>query len=237
MPGDEKLWSCMPAQSGLLPEDVQVWGAWLDVTREGVMRFQSTLSSQECERAARFVSERDRARFVAGRGFLREILGSSLGTEPQSVEFTYSAKGKPTLGGAFARSGLQFNLAHSGGLGVFAVARHGVVGVDVEHIRPIPDLRALIGRFLSARERARIEQWAGEEQVKGFFRIWTRKEAWLKANGEGLSDLLNTVEVVSPSGEGESCGAARDGLGGMPLCLHDLAPAPGYVGALAVTPQ
>jgi 4'-phosphopantetheinyl transferase len=237
MPGDEKPWPCTLAQSRDLPEDSLVWAAWLDVTCERVVGFRSTLSSQERERAARFASERDRGRFVAARGFLREILAACLRTEPQSVEFTYSAKGKPSLGGAFAGSGLQFNLTHSGGLAVIAVARHGIIGVDVEQIRPVPDLSALIGRFFSASECAHIKRLPEEDQVMGFFKIWTRKEAWLKATGEGLTDLLKSIEVLGSAGEVKLCGGPQDGLKGMRLCLHDLAPAPGYIGALAVTPQ
>ena len=237
MPGNEKPWPCTLIQSRHLPEDALVWAAWLDVACERAVGFRSTLSSQERERAARFASERDRARFVAARGFLREILGACLSAEPQSVEFTYSPKGKPSLGGAFARTGLQFNLAHSGGLAVFAVARHGVVGVDVEQIRPVPDLSALIERFFSAGECAQIKRLPEEEQVLRFFKIWTRKEAWLKATGEGLTDLLKSIEVLGPAGEGKLGGGPQAGLQGTRLRLHDMAPVPGYVGALAVTIQ
>jgi 4'-phosphopantetheinyl transferase len=237
MPGNEKLWSCTPTQLRLLPGDVEVWAARLDLPSEEVSELRSMLSIQECERAARFVAERDRARFVTARGYLRMILGACLGTQPEKVEFTYSLKGKPLLGGSFAGSGVQFNLAHSGGLAVFAVARHGAVGVDVEQIRPVPDLIALIERFFSARECAQIKQLPVEEHVRGFFQIWTRKEAWLKATGEGLTDLLNTIEVLDPPGGEKPSGGTRDGLGGIPSCLHELALVPGYLGALAVIPN
>jgi 4'-phosphopantetheinyl transferase len=237
MPGTEKLWSCTPADSCLLPRDVQVWAAWLDVPREEITGFWSTLSTQERERAARFASERDRARFVAARGLLRAVLGSSLGADPQSVEFLYSAKGKPSLGGVFERSGLQFNVAHSGGLAVFAVARHRMVGVDVEQLRPIPDLSELIERYFTTYERDEIKKLSGEEAARGFFKVWTRKEAWLKATGEGITGLLKSIEVLGPLVEEESCRGPQGGSGGVRLSLQDLAPAPGFLGALAAAPQ
>jgi 4'-phosphopantetheinyl transferase len=237
MSATEKLWSCTPTDSRLLPRDLQVWAAWLDVTGEGPTKFWSTLSNQERERAARFASDRERARFVVARGLLRAILGSSLGADPQSLAFLYSAKGKPSLGGAFATSGLQFNLAHSGGLAVFAIARDRMVGVDVEQLRPVPELSSVIARFFAPRECAEIKKLSGAKELRAFFQIWTRKEACLKATGEGITGLPGMIEVLGPSGTERTCGGAQDGSPGPRLRLHDLAPAPGFVGALAVTPQ
>jgi 4'-phosphopantetheinyl transferase len=236
MLGNEKLWSCIVSGSCPLPSGVQVWAGWLDLTGDGASGIWSTLSSQERERAGRFAFERDRARFIAARGLLREILGSCLGAEPGGLEFAYSAKGKPSLGGGFASSGLEFNLAHSGSLAVFAVARHGVVGVDVERIRAIPDLSALGQRFFSHREYAEMRKLSDEDAVRRFFRIWTRKEAWLKATGEGISGLPSSIEVFGPLAEDSLCGGPQESSCGTRLCLHALAPAPGYLGALAVTP-
>jgi 4'-phosphopantetheinyl transferase len=226
MPGNETLWRCALSEPQLLPADVQVWAAWLDVNDERLAGFWSTFSLQEQERAARLVLERDRGRFVAARGLLRSILGSCLGTEPHKVEFAYSAKGKPALGGAHATHELQFNLAHSGGLGLFVVARQGLVGVDVEELRPIPDVAGLAAPFFSARESAEINNASGGEQARQFFKLWTRKEAWLKAAGEGITGPLNSFDVLAPPGV-------------LPVRfhLHELTPAPGYLGALAVSPR
>jgi 4'-phosphopantetheinyl transferase len=218
-------------------DDVQVWAAWLDVQSEEMPGLWSSLSPDERARAGRFAQESDRVRFVAARGLLRAILGSCLGTERRKIEFAYSAKGKPLLTGDFTRSGLQFNLAHSGGLGVFAVARHGAVGVDVEQVRAVPDLSGLTERFFSARECAEIGKLSGEAQTMAFFRIWTRKEAWLKTTGEGITGSPQSIEVLGPPGEEELCGAPQDGSRNTRFSLHDLQPAPGFLGALAVTPQ
>ncbi len=233
MLANETLWPCTPTDACPMPGDVRVWAAWLDMPGEEMTGFWSSLSTPERERASRFTLERERARFVAARGLLRVLLGSCLGTEPHKIEFTYSAKGKPSLGGEFTRSGLQFNLAHSGGLSVFAVARQAAVGVDVEQIRPVPDLSALIERFLSARECAELKKLSGQEQTLSFFRLWTRKEAWLKATGEGITRSLASIEVLGAPGDRELYGASHDGSGQTRLCLLDLEPAPGFLGALA----
>jgi 4'-phosphopantetheinyl transferase len=234
MPGTEKLWLCTPVDSGLLPGDLEVWAAWLDATNEASAGFWSTLSCQERERAVRYAAQRERARFVVARGLLRAILGSALSVEPQSLEFLYSAKGKPSLGGAYARSGPQFNLAHSGGLGIFAVARDRSVGVDLEQLRPIPDLSDLIKRYLSPGECAELKKLSGEAELRGFLQIWTRKEAWLKATGEGITELLGKINVLGPSGTEKMCGGPQYGSATQRMRLYDLAPATGFLGALAV---
>ena len=235
MPGTEKLWLCTLADSGLLPQDVQVWAAWLDATNETPDGFWSTLSSQERERAARYAAQRERARFVVARGLLRAILGSALGVEPRNLEFLYSAKGKPSLGGALARSGLQFNLAHSGGLAVFAVARDRSVGVDVEQLRPVPDLSDLTKRCLSPGECAELQSFGAAAKLRGFLQIWTRKEAWLKATGEGITELQGKIDVLGPSGTEKMGGRPQNGSPTQHLRLYDLAPAPGFLGGLAVS--
>ena len=235
MPGNENLWSCIPTDSCATPAGVEVWAAWLDLPGQRLSGFWSTLSSQEQERAGRFAQERERERFVAARGFLRSILGSCLGVEPYRIELELSTKGKPSLGGALACSGLEFNLAHSGGLGVIAVSRCGMVGVDVEQVRPVPELGGVIERFFSARECAEIRKQSGEEALAAFFKLWTRKEAWLKAAGEGITGALDCIEVVDLSQVQRQPGRPRHGKPGVRLHLFDLAPAPGFVGALAVS--
>jgi 4'-phosphopantetheinyl transferase len=234
MPETEQVWSCTPADPSLLSQGVQVWAAWLDVAPESALRFWSTLSAQERERAARFIAKRERTRFVAARGRLRLILGSALGVKPQSVEFVYSAKGKPSLGGAFARCGLEFNLAHSAGLAVFALAQRHVLGVDVEQVRPVPELVNLVRRYFSSSECAEVNRLRGEQQVRAFFRIWTRKEAWLKATGEGLAGLAPGLEVLDSSDARKTSDGLQAALPTPRLHLHNLAPTQGFFGALAV---
>jgi 4'-phosphopantetheinyl transferase len=237
MLGNEKLWSCPPTGADPLPNGVQIWAAWLNAGDDDATGSWSILSSTERDRANRFASHRDRARFLAARGLLRTILGSCLGVQPQRLVFGYSARGKPLLGGTFASCGLEFNVAHSGDLAVFAVAQHGVVGVDVEQIRPVPELSTLIERCLSARECAEIKRLSGEQAARVFFKIWTRKESWLKATGEGISGLPGSIEAFGPPGEESLSSGPQVSPSEARLCLYDLAPAPGFLGALAATPQ
>lgn len=229
---DNKLWSCAPLGASTLPQGVQVWAARLDLEGEAISRFRSILSSQERARSRRFLFERDRARFMAARGWLRTILSSCLGTEPQRVEFGQGPKGKPRLGGEFARSGLQFNLSHSKNLAVIAVAPRDRVGVDVEQLREVPQLRGLVERAFSPRERDEINKLPAGEQHQAFFRTWTRKEACLKAAGEGIADL---PDLTPPLGQ-DGCHGVTEGPAEAPFHLYDLSPAPEFVGALALAP-
>ncbi len=233
---NEKLWSCTPANSSTLPVGVRVWAACLDVDHKAIARFWSTLADQEKDRAGRFALERDRARFIVARGLLRTILAASLGTEPHRVEFAYSSKGKPCLGGNFALTGLQFNLAHSANLAIFAVAAQGRVGVDIEQIRPEPELFSLIEQFFTERECVRIRKLPLEEQLLTFFKIWTRKEAWLKATGEGITASLKSIDVLGEPREEDALHESSNPPGGAPFSLFDLIPEAGFVGALAIAP-
>ncbi len=237
MAGNGKPWPCVATDAGTLPNGTRVWAAWLDAAPEVIAGFCATLSTQERERAGRFALERDRLRFVASRGLLRTLLASCLSTEPQLLQFNYTARGKPSLGGPFARSELQFSLAHADGLGLFAVARRSLVGVDLERIRPVSAISEIIERSFSARERAEVNELAGEERLMAFFKVWTRKEAWLKATGEGIAGPLMAIEVLYPSGRRKFPGSPPDDPPRDPLRLYDLGPAPGFLGALAVTTE
>ncbi len=230
------MWACAPADGGDPPAGVQIHAAWLHANQQELAQFWPVLCAAERERAGRFAAERDRTRFVAARGLLRELLGSCLGTEPGAIEFDYSPKGKPALVGDFACSRLQFNLAHSGDLAVFAVARHGAVGVDVEEVRAVPCLAELVQRCCSASESAEVSQQTGKAALGAFFRVWTRKEAWLKATGEGICGLPEAFGVSAAAGENHLVGGPQPPQRRSRLRLLDLAPAPGFTGALAFTP-
>jgi 4'-phosphopantetheinyl transferase len=219
MLGTETLWPCRVVGPHGLTSDVRVWAAWLDVDGSRQAAFWSTLCPQEQARAQRFLRERDRVRFVAARGWLRSILGECLGVDPQGVVFGYEGKGKPFLDDPHADRGLQFNLSHSDALGVFAVARQGPVGVDVEKVRPMPDLLELTARFFTPQEHAEVSGRSESEQALRFFQLWTGKEARAKATGEGIAGALG--------------GSDAQGQGAQFL-VSALEPAAGYVGAIAV---
>lgn len=170
-----------------------------DLDRARPAALGDTLAPDENARAARFVFERDRRRFATARGLLRQILGDATGIAPARLAFRYGTRGKPSL--ADAPGAPDFNVSHSGGLAAFALSRAGEVGVDIEQERPMPDLAAIAERFFSPRESAVLAGLAEAERVPAFFRCWTRKEAFIKLTGEGLSRALDAFDVAFGPGE------------------------------------
>jgi 4'-phosphopantetheinyl transferase len=214
---------------------VHVWAATLNLTPAALAASSTTLCAAEIERANRFRLMRDRNRFVAGRGLLRVLLSRYLQIEPREVKFSYGTHGKPSLGKVFAGSGLCFNLAHSHNLALLAVTTAGPVGVDVERIDPMADTRPLVARFFSARESAAFDRLPTDLKPAAFFNLWTRKEAWLKATGEGISHLLDQVEVsFAPGAPARLLSLPGDGRTAEEWDLYDLSPAPGFAAALAI---
>ena len=211
-----------------LPENqVQVWRTALPRTEQEAAPYLPLLSPDEQARAGRFILPRSRAAFVGARGTLRLLLGRYLGIDPAQLRFCYSPQGKPALEG----HDLCFNLSHSGSLALHAFSRRLPLGIDVERLRPEVADAQIARRFFSPREVAALELVAPQRRTEAFFTCWTRKEAYLKARGEGLSLGLDAFAVSldepavllhSDQGEGE-CRRWR-------LCA--LRPGPGYVGAL-----
>jgi 4'-phosphopantetheinyl transferase len=234
-PRDTIDWPEPSDPPALGPSDVHVWAASLEADASTWAIF---LSPSEQERAARFHFELHRRRFIVGRGLLRVILGRYLQARPQSVEFVCSAHGKPELSGPFTSNGLRFNLAHSEDLAVLAVTRLGPVGVDLEKILPLEDADDLVARFFSSRENASFQQLPNEQKAKAFFSLWTRKEAWLKATGEGIAHSLNLVEVsFLPDEPAKLLSLPQHLSQGLGWSLHSLYPAEQFAAALAVASE
>jgi 4'-phosphopantetheinyl transferase len=183
-----------PAFSGPGASDVHVWVAAVDLSSDAPPAFTDILSPDERERAAGFLAERERRRFIVCRGVLRVLLGRYLGTAPSAVELRYGPHGKPAVGPG-GGADLRFSVSHSRGLALYAIARGRDVGVDVEYLRADFPVEDIAQRFFSAREAAELRRLDAAGRVHAFFRAWTRKEAYLKATGEGLSAALRTVEV------------------------------------------
>jgi 4'-phosphopantetheinyl transferase len=196
------------------------------------------LSPDEKARAGRFVFARHQRRFAAGRGALRAILGGYLDRAPARLRFEYGPHGKPSLAAPEAESGLRFNLSHSQGLALVAVTRFRELGVDVEEVRPLVDAQPIAARCFSAEENRVFLGVPAADRLAVFFNCWTRKEAYLKALGDGLARPLDTFDVTLRAGEparlvrvrGDEEEAAR-------WSLRALEPAPGFVGALSVEGQ
>jgi 4'-phosphopantetheinyl transferase len=182
--------------------------ASLDVAAEPLA---ALLSADEMQRAGRFAFERDRRRFIVARGRLRQLLGERLGIRPEKVNFTYSPAGKPSLAPGYARD-LRFNVSHCGGVAAYAFAEAREIGVDVEREREIEDAEAIAERCFSPAERDAC-------RARGFLYCWTRKEAFVKALGSGLSSPLPALDVsAAPPG----------------WSVRSFVPGPGLVGAVAV---
>lgn len=221
----------------LARDEVHSWCVSLDVPPDTSADLYATLTDDERNRSARFRFQRDRRRFVVAHGALRDLLGRYLGTHPGQIRFVYNEFGKPELSPEFG-SRLKFNLSHSGGLALIAIAADADVGVDLEYIRAQPDYADIARRFFSAAEVDQLNTLPSHVQARAFFSCWTKKEAYVKACGEGLAIPLTSFSVPlaadpapTPARLG---GASNDTAPSRRWSLYTLQPAPGYIGALVV---
>ena len=220
-------WSEPPASLTLAPGEVHVWRLALDQPESVVAGFRATLEADEIERAGRFHFEKHRRHFVVGRGGLRYVLSRYLDVKPEEFRFSYGAFGKPAL------DQLRFNMSHSHDLALFAVAADRELGVDVERIRADFASEDIARRFFSRVEVAAFNALDKEQQVAAFFRCWTRKEAYIKAIGRGLSEPLDAFDVTLTPGEAAALLRAERGDASR-WALFDIDAGGGYAAALAV---
>jgi 4'-phosphopantetheinyl transferase len=231
-------WRPPPETLVLGCDEVHVWRATLDQTPSQIQSFRKSLAADEQARAERFYFERDRRHFIVARGVLRAILGGYLKRAPEGLSFCYSSHGKPALAGESGGDAIRFNVSHSHGIALYAVTRGREVGIDLERIRSNLEVEEIAGRFFSRREVAMLRALPTEEQREAFFRCWTRKEAYIKARGEGLSLPLDQIDVLLAPGEPAAIlGTRPDPSEAFRWSLQELATAPGYVAALAVEGQ
>jgi 4'-phosphopantetheinyl transferase len=218
------------------PDEIHVWSTSLIRTPEVVHELEQILAEDELARAKRFHFVRDQNGFAVGRGVLRGILASYLRCQAREIKFSYSQLGKPSLSDSSA--GLQFNLAHSGGLAVYAITRNREIGVDVEAIRPITEIAAIARRFFAPGETTRLLSLPQEQRVQAFFNCWTRKEAYLKATGLGIGGGLDQFEVsLEPGAPAKLLSHLLHPDEADLWTIFDLRPAPETVAALAVKGQ
>ena len=195
------LWNSPPADLAVSSDEVHVWRASLDQPELYVQRLAQTLSADECMRSKRFYFERDRRRFIVGRGILRMILGCYLGIEPSCLKFWYGSHGKPALAEPASGRKIRFNVSHSQGVALYALTCNREVGVDLERLRSISDAERIAKRFFSSQENAVLQALPANLKHEAFFTCWTRKEAYIKARGEGLSFSLDLFDVSLVPGE------------------------------------
>jgi 4'-phosphopantetheinyl transferase len=229
------LWEKPAIIPALAENKIVIWCAHLDLASSKIDQLEKTLSVDEQQRAHRFIAQQHRQRFVAARGILREILGYYLKQLPSQLAFTYQEHGKPGLAGEFEGK-LFFNVAHSQEIALCALCLNKPLGVDVEQITRKVAGRQIARRFFSPTEYETFAQLSAEKQPLAFFNCWTRKEAFIKAIGAGLSYSLRRFEVnYLPEQITKINQIDGDVYAAEQWALFDLKPAEDYVGALAIT--
>jgi 4'-phosphopantetheinyl transferase len=193
----------------LAADEVHVWRASLNSPQQRLQYLHGMLVAKERERAARFHFAHDRRNFIAARGLLREILSHYLQLSPHTLQFKYTARGKPYLTHDCGGQWLRFNVSHSGELALYAISRGRELGVDIEECRTDIEHRQIASNFFSKQEVASLHALPAHLQQEAFFLCWTRKEAYIKAIGEGLSLPLHSFDVSVTPGTPASLLAVR----------------------------
>jgi 4'-phosphopantetheinyl transferase len=225
-----------PADAALGPGDVHVWRLSLAPPAAQLEALAHTLDDAERARAARFHFERDRTAFTVARGALRTLLGRYLAQPPERIAFGYRDKGKPHLapGAPGGPGDVQFNLSHSGQLGLVAFARGREIGVDIEQRRPLRDLLALARTSFSPAEYTAFCALPPPDQLHAFFSCWSRKEAFIKATGEGISQLADFDVSLAPGEPARLLRVAGEPPDRPRWSLHDLPAIAEYAAALVL---
>jgi 4'-phosphopantetheinyl transferase len=169
-----------------------VWIAQVSKAQDSLIFLEPYLDSRDRERAARFHFPEDRTRFVLGRGLLRKCLGHYLHQTPEAIELAYTDRDRPVLPNDET---VQFSISHAHDLVAVALTAHARIGIDLEWVRPDLDLPELAKRIFSEEDIQTFQALPGSEAPAAFFRAWTRKEAYLKARGEGIAERLREISV------------------------------------------
>lgn len=218
----------------LISDVIEVEMACLDVSFRTVEYLKTLLSAQELDRADRFALGRERRRFIVARATLRCMLGQRLQIRPEQVELVYGKRGKPALAPGLASSSLRFNVSHHREFAIYAFTSGREVGIDIEEVRHLPDADDIADFIFSPHEREMYNALDARDKARGFFNCWTRKEAFIKALGAGLSYPLGSFDVsLAPDEPAQFLqirGAPDRGCGWR---LHAFEPRPGLVAAVA----
>jgi 4'-phosphopantetheinyl transferase len=225
------LWPSASRAPRLREDEIHVWCAALADFYSDLPRLQATLAPDERLRAGRLHSPDERDAFVVSRGILRQLLAQYLGRDAATVAITYGRFGKPEIAGLQGHLRLYFNMSRSGALVVYAMTSAGPVGVDVERLRPVPELEYIASRFFLPREAGVLSTLPAEAQMEAFFAAWTCQEAFLKTTGDGLAGGPGS-RPADPAGHAH---LRVDGESRVPDAwqFHLLRPAPGYLATLA----
>lgn len=218
----------------LAGDEIHLWNASLVQPAPVIAHFATLLSADEKTRAERFYFERDRARYIVGRGLLRKILGAYLGLDPAWIELRYGPYGKPALKVGDLNHTLEFNLAHSADRALYAFCWNRALGVDLEHVRPMENQDDFAAQIFAASESALITSLDADQKQQAFFTIWTCKEAFFKASGDGLTKPIADAEItVDVGGTASLLSIAGDPQQANGWRLETFQPAASYQAALA----
>jgi 4'-phosphopantetheinyl transferase len=229
------LWSPAPKDLQLADHEVHVWRAQLELPSSQVQRLRGILTDEELDRANRFSFEIDRKRFIAARGTLRSILSHYITISPSHLRFYYNQFGKPFLAPEFSSYRLNFNLSHSGSMALYAITRNMEIGIDVERVRSDFEYEEIAKCFFSVNEVAILRTIPTQKKLEAFYNCWTRKEAYIKAHGKGLSLSLDSFDVSFAPWEPPMLLITKDKPQECSLwTLLDLKPGLSHIGALAV---
>lgn len=188
-------WESPVAEPAYPARVIHLWLASLDIAEDQRRHLGKLLSADERRRADQFIFDQHRARFIAGRGILRILLGKYLQSDPAEILFSYNLHGKPSLDDRMKMQTVHFNLSHSCGLALFAFTGVGPIGVDIEHVRPESDIKHTGGFILSPNELLALQSVSPALRHTTFFQYWVRKEAFLKAIGEGFTGTVSAYDV------------------------------------------
>ncbi len=228
-------WRAPPSSFSISEQEAHIWLVNLDLPAGLVQRLYLYLSPDEREQAQRFQFEYLRKRYIAGRGSLRVILGGYLHMPPGELSISYEAFGKPRFDPKKGGSWLSFNFTHSHELALLAVIRRLAIGIDLEYERELADADEIAARYFSREEVCIYHQLPPQEKQAAFYRCWTRKEAFIKAIGEGLSYPLDRFNVSVTSTDAAKLiqiGGSQEA--GLEWNIFDIKPGPNYTAALAV---
>jgi 4'-phosphopantetheinyl transferase len=226
------MWLNSPDNLILNEDEAHIWRADLDLNESFQSSFLQLLSPDEKNRANKFRFKEDRQRFIAARAILRLLIGKYLEINPTEISFQYGEFGKPSLADT---NSLQFNISHSQNVALFAFTKKFNIGVDVEFVNPNTKIKEIAASFFSTNEIKNLLALPEKQQTLGFFYCWTRKEAFIKAVGEGLSFPLNKFEVsLEPDKPAKLLATHWQPKDVSKWSVYSLSPEPNFVGSLVI---
>lgn len=228
------LWQKAPRQIVLKDKDVHIWRMTLNQSETTRQDLWQVLSADERQKASRFMFASDSHKYIVARAVLRMILGQYLQVSPTTLQFGYTSYGKPYLQNAMSTPPLHFNVSHSGDVALYGITRNRRIGVDVEQMRPLADEAQFVKSIFSPVEQQAFGRIRPSEKQDAFFNGWTRKEAFIKAIGLGLSFPLEAFDVSLSPGLPAQLLEVRGTPGHQEWSMNALSVGPAYKAAYVV---